>query len=361
MGFYLRKSLKAGPFRFNFSKSGIGVSVGVKGLRIGTGPRGNYIHAGVGGFYYRASLSPQSKTIPKYNSKYDTLSYDDLEKMHEIDSESVLEMKDSSAEALLEEINEKHKKISLFPITIVFSIIALFISFNSTSSFIHSAVFILGLSACLYTKYIDDINKSVILFYDFEPKIEKSYQKLHDDFNSLTNCHKTWHIEAQGNIMDVKYNAGANSRVKRSLVNLKVGQPPFIKTNISVPIIPVGRQILYFFPERVLVFDAGKVGAVNYDSLIVNIENTRFVEEEGVPRDAIVVDKTWRFVNRDGGPDRRFNNNYSIPVAQYETVHFKSNSGLNELLYLSKLGITMPFKQTIIELSKISKKHQVIS
>lgn len=118
---------------------------------------------------------------------------------------------------------------------------------------------------------------------------------------------------------------------------------------------------MYFFPERVLVFDSGKVGAINYDSLIISIDDTLFVETEGVPRDAIVVDKTWRFVNRDGGPDKRFNNNYSIPVTKYETVHFKSNSGLNELLYLSKLGITEPFKQTIIELSKISKKKKKVS
>lgn len=106
MGFYLRKSLKAGPFRFNFSKSGVGVSVGVKGLRIGTGPRGNYIHAGVGGFYYRASLSPQSQNAPKYNPKYDNANYDDLVEMHEIDSGSVLEMKDSSAKKLVLVVDE---------------------------------------------------------------------------------------------------------------------------------------------------------------------------------------------------------------------------------------------------------------
>lgn len=56
MGFYVRKSIKAGPFRYNLSKSGVGVSVGVPGFRVGTGPRGNYIRAGKGGIYYRATL-----------------------------------------------------------------------------------------------------------------------------------------------------------------------------------------------------------------------------------------------------------------------------------------------------------------
>jgi hypothetical protein len=46
MGFYLRKSLRVGPVRFNLSKSGVGVSVGVTEFRFGTGPRGNYVHMG---------------------------------------------------------------------------------------------------------------------------------------------------------------------------------------------------------------------------------------------------------------------------------------------------------------------------
>ena len=37
MGFYIRKSVKAGPFRFNLSKSGLGVSTGVPGFRIERG------------------------------------------------------------------------------------------------------------------------------------------------------------------------------------------------------------------------------------------------------------------------------------------------------------------------------------
>lgn len=58
MGFYVKKSIRVGPMRFNLSKSGVGASIGIKGLRFGTGPRGNYIHIGAGGVYYRASLSP---------------------------------------------------------------------------------------------------------------------------------------------------------------------------------------------------------------------------------------------------------------------------------------------------------------
>ncbi|MBI9019998.1 MAG: DUF4236 domain-containing protein [Verrucomicrobia bacterium] len=57
MGLYLRKSFRAGPIRFNVSKSGLGLSGGVKGARLSVGPRGTYVHAGRNGLYYRKHLS----------------------------------------------------------------------------------------------------------------------------------------------------------------------------------------------------------------------------------------------------------------------------------------------------------------
>lgn len=58
MGMYIRKSLKVGPIRINLSKSGVGVSAGVKGARIGVRSDGAaYVHAGRGGIYYRKLFS----------------------------------------------------------------------------------------------------------------------------------------------------------------------------------------------------------------------------------------------------------------------------------------------------------------
>ena len=57
MGFYIRKSFRLGPIRFNLSKSGVGLSAGVRGARIGVNARRKrYIHLGRGGIYYRKSL-----------------------------------------------------------------------------------------------------------------------------------------------------------------------------------------------------------------------------------------------------------------------------------------------------------------
>lgn len=64
MGFYLRKSFRMGPVRLNLSKSGLGVSAGVTGARVGLTSQGKaYVHGGRGGLYIReyASSSKRSR------------------------------------------------------------------------------------------------------------------------------------------------------------------------------------------------------------------------------------------------------------------------------------------------------------
>lgn len=56
MGFFFRRSIKIGPFRLNFSKSGVGASAGVRGLRTGisaTGRRTTRVTIPVTGIGYQ--------------------------------------------------------------------------------------------------------------------------------------------------------------------------------------------------------------------------------------------------------------------------------------------------------------------
>ena len=73
MGWYLKKSFVLGPVRLNLSKSGIGASVGVKGLRLSTGPKGRQINAGREGLYYRQSLNSLDSQSPREPQALDEL------------------------------------------------------------------------------------------------------------------------------------------------------------------------------------------------------------------------------------------------------------------------------------------------
>ena len=88
---------------------------------------------------------------------------------------------------------------------------------------------------------------------------------------------------------------------------------------------------MYFLPDRILVWDTNGVGAVGFEQFRVDSGDQRFIEDGGVPSDTKVVDKTWRYANKKGGPDRRYSDNREIPIVLYEAITLTSDSGLQEL------------------------------
>jgi hypothetical protein len=106
--------------------------------------------------------------------------------------------------------------------------------------------------------------------------------------------------------------------------------------------IPTGRQRLYFFPNGIFVYSRSGVGVVSYQDLRAEAGLVSFREEEGVPRDSPVLGRTWRYVNRSGGPDRRFSNNAEVPILEYGTLTLTSEGGLNNLFHMSKPSAVQP-------------------
>jgi len=347
MAFYIRKSLRFGPVRFNLSKSGVGVSAGIKGFRVGSGPRGNYVHMGRGGLYYRKTF-PSGNSRSKGNgnqghnpngnkpSSPPPANYSNDIIMEEIDSGDIGSIVDSSSADLVNEINEKQKKIKLTPIFIgIGLIIALF---SPVTEDINVTIFWATLLLAIPLYIYDRNRKTTVIFYDIEKEAEDLFRGIYDAFENLKKSHKIWHISAKGDIRDTKYHGGANQAVKRKEIKIGFTNPKFIKTNIPTPSIPVGSQTIYFFPDKILIFEKSKVGGLSYKSANFAIDRTNFGEDERVPKDAKVVGQTWRYVNKRGGPDKRFKDNRQIPIAEYETVNFASESGLNELIHISKTG-----------------------
>ena len=354
MGFYIRKSIKAGPFRFNLSKSGIGVSTGIKGLRVGTGPRGNYVHMGYGGLYYRTTLNGSgssayaNKAVPLNTPQFGSgISSSEYTNYQEIESGDIAAMTDSSSVELLAEFDSKKKKWRIWPWVACLSIGLFIWSANVLSGDAAWLTLALGAIAIYLAYNYDQVNKSVVLFYDMEHDFEQAYEGLHASFDLLKSSHKIWHVESQADVIDRKRHAGASQAINRNPIVIKTDDVPYVKTNISVPSIPVGKQTLFFFPDRILVFENDKVGAVSYADLEIEIESVRFIESGAVPKDAQIVDHTWQYVNKSGGPDRRFNNNRQIPICLYEDMNLISATGLNERVEFSKIGYVSQFQSSI--------------
>lgn len=350
MQFYIRKSVSAGPFRFNFSKAGVGVSVGVKGLRIGTGPRGHYIHAGRGGLYYRATLGNagrggQSAVLPnQLISPSVTFDNGDVA-MTEIESGDVMHMRDASFSELLDEINSKASQTRM---SVAFSLIA--ITIGAVAGLATGGPGLLlctvALPAWAVGKWLDSYRRATVVYYDLEGDAETAYSRIAEGFDGLISCAAKWHVGAGGAIQGLtawKRNAGASYLVDRKATTLAYNLPAVIKSNVTPPALHVGRQVMFFMPDIVLVQDGNRVGAVNYSNLNVRWQDSRFIETERVPRDARIVDHTWKHPNKSGGPDRRFRDNRQIPICLYEAMHLTSDSGVNELVEFSKTGVVAAF------------------
>lgn len=362
MGFYIRDSIRVGPFRFNLSKSGVGVSVGVRGARVGSGPRGNYVHMGAHGLYYRATLPPRGGRAPAPALGPGP----PTDELHDIESASVAEMRDLSSAELLREIDEKRRTARGAPMLgFLGALVAAGAGFlvpdisaslppewpGAVALAAPGVLLALTVVGVVVAHRRDVLAKTVVLFYELEPAAERTYKALHDAFGDLLTCHAVWHVEAAGATGDWKRSGGATTTLRRKRVSLACSAPPDVATNIAVPRIPCGRQTVYLFPDRVLVFSPEGVGAVSYSDLSVVRGTTRFVEDGGVPGDTEVVGSTWQYVNRNGGPDRRFNSNRQIPVVLYEEMHLRSGGGLNELFQLSRQGAVERFGKVAASLA----------
>lgn len=363
MPFYFRKSVSAGPFRFNFSKGGIGLSVGVKGLRIGTGPRGHYVHAGANGIYYRATLgrvgvraSARGRSVPPpLPSDNRTDGVD----MIEIDSAEVLTLRDETLGSLLDAINDTRRATSLALVLgcVTAVPVALALAAAGTAALLALPLPFAGIA---FGAWLDSYKRRTVLFYDLAPDAQSAYEALCDGFDRLAGCNRKWHVAAAGEIRDLttwKRNAGATSLVRKSVTELSYKLPRTIACNLTPPAIHVGRQILFFLPDAVFIDDGRHLGAVRYERLAAHSERSDFIEEGTVPADAQIIRYTWQHPNKSGGPDRRFAQNRQIPVCLYETLRFSSPEGMNELLEFSKAGVTIAFCEALHRIGRVASRR----
>jgi len=101
---------------------------------------------------------------------------------------------------------------------------------------------------------------------------------------------------------------------------------------------------IYIYPNFVVYFHSEDAFALlEIGTLQLAVTPTTFIEEDSVPEDSTIAGQTWNKVNKDGSPDRRFANNYQIPVALYGKISIRSDTGMNEEYLVSNAGTTLTF------------------
>ncbi|MGC2111877.1 MAG: hypothetical protein WA655_20335 [Candidatus Korobacteraceae bacterium] len=205
----------------------------------------------------------------------------------------------------------------------------------------------LAIIAHLLVSRFDAGRKRVVLGYHLDDCARVKYDSLQEAMKSLASSRRVWRIITKDRSLDTKYTAGATDLITRKSAWVGTGAPSHVEVNLPIWKMALADQSLYFFPDRLLVYQSGRIGAVPYPEISAACCATRFVESDGVPNDARVVETTWRYTNKGGGPDRRFANNPSIPVAEYAQLLLHSKAGMNFLLHGSNLAASQKFTQGI--------------
>ena len=170
--------------------------------------------------------------------------------------------------------------------------------------------------------------------YEFENNGSEYYKEIITAFNKIAQSKRIWSLISSEKFLSdyqKKINAGASSLVDWASASIGTGKLPWVNTNISIPLIKTNGNSLYFVPDGILVYDSKGIAYVDYQNLKISCDTTRFADDNP-PSDAHIIDKTWLYINKDGGPDRRFKNNKEIPVCKYGKLKIEIGNRL--LLYI---------------------------
>lgn len=341
MGWYFRKSVSVGPVRFNISRNGIGTSVGVKGFRVGVKSNGKgYINAGRNGFYYRQEFGNNDK---EYKGNIEHEIYQSTNIIHFKTTNSI-DLSNDTKQDLIEKLNNSYKTFRFD-----YLICALFLFITLIGLLYNNVVLSIGstlicIIATTLTAIWESKRRTVNIEYEFENNDYSQFEKIIEAFNQIAGCQRIWSLLTARHLYDThesKLNAGANQIIDRGVAFAGNGEPPWVNTNVTTPIIKTGNRSLYFMPDGILVYDNLGVGMIDYSNLIISFNTVKFIEETP-PADTQIVDTTWRFPNRNGGPDRRFNNNYQMSVCLYGELKLEIENSL--ILYVMTSQANAPAK-----------------
>ena len=177
----------------------------------------------------------------------------------------------------------------------------------------------------------------VELNYEIDEELQEHVDGILTPLINITKSERVWRIMESRNVIDTKYSSGAKSEVRREIcIGATKMLFPF-KTNSAVAAFITTKEKLYFLPDALFIVQGNNIGAVKYDDLTFETSGTRFVEDLVVPKDAKIVGSTWKYVNKSGGPDRRFSDNVEYPICVYGCIDIKSQNGLNTKLMFSSL------------------------
>jgi len=362
VGFRFRRSVRVLPgIRLNLSKSGASVSLGGRGFHYTIGSKGTRTTVGLPGtglFWteYRRRGGGAGTRVRQHNSSASNVSainpiatrrVEEASALVPIESRAGNEINALSTSALAPLLNKTHRRFRLSVPTLIGSF-SLFLL--ATNSAVQELVGVAALYLSVFVPisiFIDRYRRSIWLDLKLNRTAQTVMDVLLESISQLKTCAAIWSVRAQAYTSDWKRNAGATTLSHRDRIRPEISRPSCIRGNAKFPTIKLGGAELFFLPDSILVTSKRSVAALNYCDLLFSCSGTSFIETGRIPGDATIVGYTWRFVNKSGGPDRRFNFNRQLPICRYGEMNFASAGGLDGKMQYSNVSAGEKFARAL--------------
>jgi hypothetical protein len=181
----------------------------------------------------------------------------------------------------------------------------------------------------------ESIYKNFKLNIDFnmDQSILNDYILLKNSFEKLTLSQKIWDITSAKAVNRVKERSAASTTIARSSVRFSIGYLDYINTKYDAfKFQNANGGDLYIYPGFIVMPSehSNDFAIIDFRDVKIQHHSQRFVETESVPSDTKIIDRTWRYVNKNGLPDKRYSNNPQIPIVLYYELALQSSKGLYE-------------------------------
>lgn len=346
MALQFRKKLRILPgFTLNLSKTRMSAMIDINGLDFNTFNKGKYLNFRIPGtgihdkirLDRNFGLSPENRgddadfyTQKQLNVEYEIKSYNP----ELLTSDSLFGLKQSilNVQKIREEMRQEYleanssKNESLFFLVISYLLIFGFFLKKIKASYIEKKEF----AEYLNKEYQ---NFKLSIGFNFDKELLNEYISVKKSFEFLSKSEKKWKTVSFSYNDKFRERTTANRSITRVEINLYEDTLPFIETDFSALVFQnANGGNLFFYPGFLIIKEDknNDFAIVDYRNLTIKLSLTNFHEDESVPSDSMQVGNTWRYSNKDGSRDRRFNGNYQIPVMKYGKIMFKNSDGVNE-------------------------------
>ena len=199
------------------------------------------------------------------------------------------------------------------------SVVLILSIFGLTSFWISHTAGLLA-SCVLVAAVVFKIVVLMTLGVQFEYRMDANWRNYANTrmapFTYMSQSKCLWEVIGSTGGFDRKYNAGCSVHVQRKNVRVAYSVPFPFKPNVKAYTLYLPDVKFVFLPDCVYMVKEASCTAVRYELIKWASSMTTFVESRA-PEDSQVVGRTWQYVNKKGGPDRRFSHNPMFVECSY--------------------------------------------